>query len=99
VTHSALRSPSRCSCADDLSDSPAHPPAALAATPAPINSGAVPSITPLLTLDQVARFLQLNERTIRRMVAARRLPCLRLGRQLRFDPQALSRWLQAREEG
>lgn len=56
-------------------------------------------LTPLLTMPEVARLLRLDERTIRRLIAARRLPCLRLGRQLRFDPRALSRWLAAREEG
>ncbi len=56
-------------------------------------------LAPLLTLADVSALFRLNERTIRRMVAARRLPCVRLGRQLRFDPEALSRWLQAREEG
>lgn len=53
----------------------------------------------LMTLSEVATLLQLNERTIRRLVAGRRLPCLRLGRQLRFDPRALTAWLRAREEG
>jgi excisionase family DNA binding protein len=53
----------------------------------------------LLTLTEVATLLKLNERTIRRMISTRRLPCVRIGRQLRFDPEALSRWLQAREEG
>ena len=54
---------------------------------------------PLLTLQEVARITQLSERTLRRMIAARKLGCLRVGRQLRFDRQALSRWLRAREEG
>lgn len=73
------------------------------AAPLPIGlcSGSGPSCSflPLLTLSEVAELLRLNERTIRRMVSARRLPCVRLGRQLRFAPRALSRWLQAREEG
>jgi excisionase family DNA binding protein len=56
-------------------------------------------VAPLLTLAEVSRLLQLNERTIRRMIARRALPCFRLGRQLRFDAQALSQWLSAREEG
>jgi len=53
----------------------------------------------LLTLRDLAQTLQVSETTIRRMVAKRRLPCLRVGRQLRFAPDALSRWLSAREEG
>lgn len=60
---------------------------------------AVTEVPRLLTIQDVAGLFQLNERTIRRMVAGRRMPCVRLGRQLRFDPLALSRWLQAREEG
>lgn len=55
--------------------------------------------SPLLTLSEVSGLLRLNERTIRRMVAARGVPCVRIGRQLRFAPEALSRWLRAREEG
>jgi excisionase family DNA binding protein len=53
----------------------------------------------LLTIDEVADRLAVSRRTIRRLVASRRLPCLRVGRQLRFAPDALSRWLSAREEG
>jgi excisionase family DNA binding protein len=53
----------------------------------------------LLTISEACALLRLHERTIRRMVASRRMPCVRLGRQLRFSPYALSRWLQAREEG
>ena len=56
-------------------------------------------LAPLLTLSEVAALLKLNARTVRRMVAEQRLPCVRIGRQLRFAPVALSRWLQAREEG
>ncbi len=62
-------------------------------------SGSSEGVPRLLTLAEVARLLRINERTIRRMVGNRRMPCVRLGRQLRFDPQALSRWLRAREEG
>lgn len=58
-----------------------------------------PALSPLLTIHEVAAALQISERTIRRMIADRRLPCVRIGRQLRFAPGALSRWLQAREEG
>lgn len=63
------------------------------------NGQRLPGLTSLLTLSEVAVLLRLNERTIRRMVAARLLPCVRIGRQLRFAPEALSRWLRAREEG
>lgn len=58
--------------------------------------GAVPR---LLTLQELSQVLQLNPRTIRRMIAARRIPCVRLGRQLRFVPGDVFRWLEARKEG
>jgi excisionase family DNA binding protein len=53
----------------------------------------------LLTLEQLSQFLQLHERTIRRLVAGRRMPCVRLGRTIRFDPADVARWLAARKEG
>jgi excisionase family DNA binding protein len=75
-------------------------------TPTPITRAlddllpaARPPLEQLLTISEAAALLRLHERTIRRMVAARAMPCVRLGRQLRFSPYALSRWLQAREEG
>lgn len=72
----------------------------LAPTTPPKESGDQPDPpTPLLTLDEVAAILRIHERTIRRMVTARRLPCLRIGRQLRFSRFALDQWLRQREEG
>jgi excisionase family DNA binding protein len=53
----------------------------------------------LLTLEELSRALRVNPRTIRRMVAARRIPCVRLGRRLRFIPGDVFRWLEARKEG
>ena len=57
------------------------------------------SLARLLTLEQLSHLLQLHERTIRRLVARRRLPCVRLGRSVRFDPADVARWLAARKEG
>jgi len=53
---------------------------------------------PLLTLDELASHLRLSQRTIRRLVAARRLPCVRIGRQLRFDPADVFRFVSARKD-
>jgi len=53
----------------------------------------------LLTIREVATYLSVSEHTVRRLVTRRRLPCLRVGRQLRFAPDVLSRWLSARREG
>lgn len=56
-------------------------------------------LKPLLTLPEVAELLRLSSRTIRRLVARQRIPCVRLGRQLRFVPGDVLRWLAARKEG
>ena len=53
----------------------------------------------LLTLPELTERLQLSEKTIRRMIAGGRMPCVRLGRQLRFLPGDVFRWLAARKEG
>jgi excisionase family DNA binding protein len=56
------------------------------------------ALQPLLTLAEVATVLQLSEKTVRRLVASRRIPCLRLGRQLRFVPGDVFRWIEALKE-
>lgn len=53
----------------------------------------------LLTVTELAERLQLSEKTIRRMIAGGRLPCVRLGRQLRFSTSDIVRWVSARKEG
>jgi excisionase family DNA binding protein len=47
---------------------------------------------PLLTIQQVAEYLNVSVKTVRRM----RLPCVRLGRLVRYDPRELTRFLAAR---
>ncbi|HEX7992356.1 MAG TPA: helix-turn-helix domain-containing protein [Streptosporangiaceae bacterium] len=41
----------------------------------------------LLTIDQVAERLAVSPRTVRRMVNDGSLPCVRVGRQIRFRPK------------
>ena len=52
----------------------------------------------LLTLRQVAKLLQFDERTIRRWIARHGFPCFRLGTRLRFSQRNVLRWVSAREE-
>ncbi len=52
----------------------------------------------LLTLQQVASYLNVSPKTVRRLVARRAIPCVRLGRALRFQPADVSRWVSARKE-
>lgn len=47
----------------------------------------------LLTLKQVADQLSVNERHVRRLVAERRIPYVKWGHLLRFDPDELAEWL------
>jgi excisionase family DNA binding protein len=53
-------------------------------------------LTPLLTLPEASAYLRLSEESIRRLIAARRLPCVRLGRRVLFDRSDLLRWVSAR---
>ena len=52
----------------------------------------------LLTLRQLAEFLQLDERTIRRWIASKGFPCVHLGTRLRFSQRDVLRWVSARKE-
>jgi excisionase family DNA binding protein len=53
--------------------------------------------TALIDLPAVAERLGVNERHIRRLVAERRIPYLKWGHLLRFDPTDIDQWLdQAR---
>lgn len=47
----------------------------------------------LLDLPAVADMLGVNERHVRRLVAERRIPFLKWGHLLLFDPDDLDRWL------
>jgi excisionase family DNA binding protein len=49
--------------------------------------------TKLLTLKQVADQLSVNERHVRRLVAERRIPYVKWGHLLRFDPDEIAEWL------
>ena len=55
-------------------------------------------MAPLLTIVQVADFLCVSPKTVQRLVAAGRIPCVRFGRQIRFLPGDVFRWLEARKE-
>lgn len=52
-----------------------------------------PQRLPLLDLPAVAERLGVNQRHVRRLVAERRIPYLKWGHLLRFDPVELEAWL------
>lgn len=55
-------------------------------------------LRPLLSLDDVANFLGVSQKTVRRWMLSKRLPHVRLGRVVRFRQDELLRWIEARRE-
>ena len=53
------------------------------------------SLPQLLTMDQLAERLGVTRRHVRRLVDERRVPFLRIGRFIRFDPSEIADWLDA----
>ena len=49
----------------------------------------------LLDVRGLAAYLGVTERHVRRLVAERRVPYLRWGQRIRFDPVEIARWLEA----
>ncbi len=58
-----------------------------------------PERLPLLDLPAVAARLGVNQRHVRRLVAERRIPYLKWGHLLRFDPVELEAWLDRARRG
>ena len=54
---------------------------------------------PLLDLPAVAERLGVNHRYVRRLVAERRIPFIKLGHLLRFDPVQVEDWLDRARRG
>jgi excisionase family DNA binding protein len=48
---------------------------------------------PLMNIDEVAATLGVTVRHVRRLVAERRIPCVKWGHLLRFDPDELASWV------
>jgi excisionase family DNA binding protein len=47
----------------------------------------------LLTIDEPAEHLGVNVRHVRRQIAERRVPFVKVGRLVRFDPVDIEAWL------
>ena len=56
------------------------------------NTDALPQ---LLTIDQLAERLGVSIRHIRRLIAERRVPYLKVGWLIRFDPTDIAAWLDS----
>jgi excisionase family DNA binding protein len=47
----------------------------------------------LMTIDQLVERLGTSTRHIRRLIAERRIPYLKVGKLVRFDPDEINQWL------
>lgn len=72
--------------------SPSQTKSATSATP-PANVRSNTRTAALMDISAVAARLGVTERFIRRLVFERRIPYLKVGRLLRFDPEAVEAWL------
>ena len=53
-------------------------------------------LQPLMDITEVAHVLGVDVRHVRRLVAERRIPFIKWGHLLRFDPDELRAWLEDR---
>jgi excisionase family DNA binding protein len=56
----------------------------------------VSALPVLLDQRQLSETLGITERHVRRLVAERRIPFVKVGRFVRFDPAAVASWLGSR---
>jgi excisionase family DNA binding protein len=54
-----------------------------------------PASPSLLSIEQLADWLGVTDRFIRRLVAERRIPFLKIGKFIRFDPVEIDPWLDS----
>ncbi len=54
-----------------------------------------PASASLLSIEQLADWLGVTDRFIRRLVAERRIPFLKIGKFIRFDPIEIEPWLDS----
>jgi excisionase family DNA binding protein len=57
------------------------------------------TIPQLLTIDQLAERLGTTVRHERRLVAEKRVPYLKVGKLVRFNPDEIKQWLASRRQG
>jgi excisionase family DNA binding protein len=53
----------------------------------------IDTIPELMSIEQLAQRLGITVRHVRRLVAEKRVPYLKVGRLVRFDPEAIKAWL------
>ena len=51
----------------------------------------------LMGVEEVAELTSIPESTVRRMVTKGHIPCVRLGKHVRFDPEDVAEWIQGKK--
>ena len=59
-----------------------------------VNAGAKAPDRALMTIEQTAERLGVSVRHVRRLVSERRVPFVKWGHLLRFDPVVLDKWIE-----
>jgi excisionase family DNA binding protein len=49
----------------------------------------------LMTLDETAQYLRISPHTVGQYAREGRIPCVKIGRRVLYDKQALDKWLLA----
>ncbi len=49
--------------------------------------------------DDVAKYLSVSSSHVRRLVSQGRIPSLKIGRNRRFDPLVIKKWVRGQETG
>ena len=52
--------------------------------------------SPIMTIDEIAEYLQLHPLTVRRLARKREIPVFKLGRQWRAKRELFDQWLEQR---
>jgi excisionase family DNA binding protein len=53
----------------------------------------------IMTIREVAKYLKVNERTIYRLLSAKKLPAFKVGGSWRFRLTDIDRWIASQSEG
>ena len=53
--------------------------------------------SPLLMVDEIARFLRIHPTTIYRLIKSKKIPAFRVGSEWRFDRKEIDRWIEMQQ--
>ena len=53
--------------------------------------------TEYLTMDEVSKYLKIPKSTLYKFSMSKKIPCVKIGRQLRFRKSAIDKWVEKQE--